>query len=330
MILRFEGVSKEFPVAGAPFPFRSPARRRAVDQVSLEVRAGETYALVGESGCGKTTLARLGVGLLNPDRGRVLVGGQELTGALRRPGRARAAVRRQVQMVFQDPASALDPRQLVEDAVGEPLALHRAGPASGRRHEVRRLLELVGLGPSEGRRFPHQLSGGQKQRVLIARALALQPDLVILDEPVSALDVSVRAQILNLLLHIQRQRGLAYFLVSHDLALVRQVAGRLGVMHAGRLVEEGPPQRVFERPGHPYTQALLGAVLSPDPATRGEPPAGPPPEPAAPAEAGSGAAARGCLYAGLCPRAMRHCRRLRPEPHAVEADHLVACFQPGA
>ncbi|MEW6033005.1 MAG: oligopeptide/dipeptide ABC transporter ATP-binding protein [Bacillota bacterium] len=319
-LLVFDGVVKTFPV-GRPGLLGGPGRvRRAVDEVSFSVERGRTYALVGESGCGKTTVARLAAALLRPTRGRVVFAGGDV-GRLR--GRALAAYRRRVQMVFQDPAGALDPRQRVASAVEEPLLIHGLGGAARRRAEVGRLLEVVGLGQREGARFPHQLSGGQKQRVVIARALALQPELVILDEPVSALDVSVRAQILTLLTCLQRENDLTYLLISHDIGVVGYSADRVGVMHRGRLVEEGPADVVLSRPAHPYTVDLLRAVPVPDPARRPPPPAGPPPEPPEPRTDSS----RACLYAHLCPRAARSCVRRRPALRTVagRADHRASC-----
>ncbi len=305
-----------------------PGRRpyRAVDGVSLRLGPGETFALVGESGCGKTTLARMIVRLLPPTSGRIQVDGADVW-SLR--GAGLGDFRRRVQIVFQDPGSALDPRQSVFDAVEEPLVLHSpgAGGRRRRRERVEWLLGKVGLGPDEGRRFPHQLSGGQKQRVFIARALALGPRLLILDEPVSALDVSVRGQVLNLLAGLQGEFGLSYFLISHDLAVVRQVAGRVAVMHRGRLVEMGPVREVWARPAHPYTLDLLRAFPVPDPARRGPPPGEPPPELA---ETPAGARPGSCLYEPRCGAAEGICRRRRPglEPAGGSEAHLVACHFP--
>jgi len=321
--LVFERVVKVFR-AGRPGPLGAAAgRRRAVDEVSFTVRPGETYGLVGESGCGKTTLARTALALLRPTSGRVFFDGVDVH---RMDAHRTRAFRRRVQVVFQDPGGALDPRQRVGAAVEEPLIVHGVGPPARRRARVARLLETVGLRPAEARRFPHQLSGGQKQRVLIARALALGPSLVVLDEPVSALDVSVRAQILNLLADIKAEQGLGYLLISHDIGVVRHVADRVGVMHAGRLVEEGPADVVLGRPAHPYTLALLGAAPVPDPSRRATPPESPPAEPG---EAGGdrGRGRRECLYAPLCPRAGVACRRRRPAVRPVDkaGRHMAAC-----
>ncbi len=323
------GWARRTGVAGAGAGRRPGAEAvPAVDGVSLAVDRGETFALVGESGCGKTTVARMVMGLVRPTSGRVLVGGTD-TSRLR--GTGLLALRRQIQMVFQDPGTALDPRQRAGEAIEEPLVLHGLGSPAGRRREVGRLLELVGLGERERRCYPHQLSGGQKQRVLIARALALGPRLLVLDEPVSALDVSVRAQILNLLLDLQRELGLGYLFISHDLAVVRRMAGRVAVMHGGRIVEEGPVGAVWSSPAHPYTRALLGAVPVPDPRARPRPPDGPPAEPVADRQA---ILRNACLYAPFCPQAGRLCRRRRPDlapagpglvPGLAAESHRVAC-----
>jgi len=293
---------------------------RAVDGVSLRVGSGEVFALVGESGSGKTTLARMIARLLRPTSGRVLVGD---TDVWRLGGRDLAGFRRRVQIVFQDPGGALDPRRTVLDAVEEPLVLHGLGDRRERRRKAGHLLDLVGLGLKEAGRFPHQLSGGQKQRVFIARVLALEPSLVILDEPVSALDVSVRAQILNLLLDLRRRLGLTYLLISHDLGVVRRVAGRVGVMHRGRLVEEGPVEEVWSTPAHPYTRALLDAAPIPDPRRRPDAPSRPPAELG---ERGESPGSSSCLYEPNCPKAAAICRRRRPV--APDGRRLVACHKP--
>jgi len=241
------------------YPLASAARTiAAVDDVSLEVAAGETLALVGESGSGKTTLARLLLRLIEPDSGEICFDGHDLLAAR---GAKLRALRRQMQMIFQDPFSSLDPRMRVGSIVGEPLEIHEPGLGrSERRQRVAEVLEAVGLEPRVLQRFPHEFSGGQRQRIGIARAMVLHPKLVVADEPVSALDVSVGAQILELLRALQAQYGLTYLLISHSLPVVAQLATRVAVMQAGRLVELGPAERVLASPEHPYTRALLAAV----------------------------------------------------------------------
>jgi ABC-type oligopeptide transport system ATPase subunit len=235
---------------------------KAVDGVSFEIAEGETLGLVGESGCGKSTVSNAVVGLLRPTRGNVRVAGREMTGA----GRAALhEARRHVQMIFQDPALSLNPRMTVGAAVGEPLAVRGLARGRALKERVGELLQSVGLKPEHAARFPHQFSGGQRQRIVIARALALEPALVVCDEPVSALDVSVRAQILNLLVDLQRRRRMAYLFVSHDLAVVRHICDRVAVMYLGRLVEVAHRETLFADPKHPYTVALMSAVPEPDP-----------------------------------------------------------------
>ena len=291
---------------------------KAVDGVSLAVAAGETVGLVGESGCGKSTLSNAIVGLVRPTRGSIRVKGTEVADA----GRATLnEVRRNVQMIFQDPALSLNPRMTVGAAVGEPLAVR--GIARGRALAERtgRLLEAVGLRAEHASRFPHQFSGGQRQRIVIARALALEPALVVCDEPVSALDVSVRAQILNLLVDLQRRRGMAYLFVSHDLAVVRHICDRVAVMYLGLLVEVADRETLFGAPKHPYTLALMSAVPEPDPVVQrakrrivltGELPS---PSDVPP----------GCAFHTRCPRATEVCRHDRPLLTLRADGALVAC-----
>ena len=246
---------KEFPTAGKLF--RRGAPFRAVDEVTFQVNAGETFGLVGESGCGKTTTGRCLLRLIEPTSGEIRISDMDVRalsgGDLRR-------ARRHFQIVFQDPYSSLNPRMRVGQIVREPLIIHRIGTRDEQRARVASLFELVGLDPADAEKYPHQFSGGQRQRIGLARALALEPSLVICDEPVSALDVSVQAQVINLLLDLQRRLGLTYLFIAHDLRLVRQICDRVAVMYRGRIVELAAAERVFSAPQHPYTKALLSAI----------------------------------------------------------------------
>jgi len=284
----------------------------AVDNVSLTVAAGETYALVGESGCGKSTLARCAVRLDTPTGGRIVVNGRDVTRLSRR---ALRPLRGGFQLVFQDPMSSLEPRLSAHDAVGEALRIH----GRYRPEAVDALLTEVGLDPSLGARLPHQLSGGQRQRIGIARALALEPQLLVLDEPVASLDVSVQAQVVNLLRELQDRRGLAYLFIAHDLAVVASLAHRVGVMYLGRIVEEGPAAQVLTDPQHPYTRALVDAIPVESPALRrertvlkGEPPS--------PVERPGG-----CVFHPRCPIARPSCAQEVPALEERVPGLRVAC-----
>ncbi len=261
-LLEVRGLSKHFPLRSGVLGGRSGEIVRAVDGVDLAIFPGETLGLVGESGCGKSTLCRAALQLLEPTAGSVRFEGRELVGL---SGRRIRPLRREMQMIFQDPYASLNPRKRVGDIVGQPLKLHglASGPAVKTRAEE--LLERVGLSPEHYNRYPHEFSGGQRQRVGIARALATRPKLIFADEPVSALDVSIRAQIINLLADLQQELGLAYLFVAHDIGVVRYVSRRIAVMSEGKIVEEGPADQVCEQPQHPYTRRLLAAVPVPDP-----------------------------------------------------------------
>lgn len=308
-------LSKTFPVKGQG----KGAALHAVSGVDLAVYEGETLALVGESGCGKSTLGRLLLGLLPPTQGQVFFDGQDL--AALPPARLRA-LRRQMQLVFQDAAAALNPRWTVGQSLAEPLRIHNLCPRGEYAARGAALLTQVGLAPDLLDRYPHQLSGGQRQRVGLARALALSPRLVVCDEPVSALDVSVQAQMLNLLADLQASQGLTYVLISHDLGVVRHSADRVCVMFLGRVCEVGPTQALFSAPRHPYTKFLLDSVPRPDPTRRGE--SGPPlageiPSPVHPPS--------GCRFRTRCPYAQDICAQTVP-PLTGAGDHQAACHFP--
>jgi oligopeptide/dipeptide ABC transporter ATP-binding protein len=316
-LLEVEGLAVHFPVRRGLLG-RQVGTVKAVDGVSFSVAAGATLGLVGESGCGKSTTARAILRLIEPSAGKVRLDGVEIT-ALGSADLRRA--RRKMQMVFQDPYASLDPRMTLLDIVAEPLRAHRLAKGSAATKRVTELMEQVGLGPGYLRRYPHELSGGQRQRVGIARALALGPELIVADEPVSALDTSIRAQIINLLAELQRELGVAYLFIAHDLAVVRHISDEVAVMYLGKIVEKAPVNELFAAPRHPYTQALLGAVLVPDPRRERQrarlPVVGEPPSPAAPPA--------GCSFHPRCPHVFARCRTEAPELLDRGAGHLCAC-----
>ncbi|MCT2282242.1 dipeptide ABC transporter ATP-binding protein, partial [Micromonospora chalcea] len=265
-IIEVRDLVKHYPVTRGVVFKKTIGHVKAVDGVSFDLKAGETLGVVGESGCGKSTLARVLMNLEKPTGGQVLYKGQDISklsgGALRR-------LRRQIQLVMQDPYTSLNPRMTVGDLIGEPFEIHpEVAPRGSRRTKVKELLDLVGLNPEHINRYPHQFSGGQRQRIGIARALALRPEVIVCDEPVSALDVSIQAQVMNLLEKLQGEFGLSYVFIAHDLSVVRHLSDRVAVMYLGKMVEIGSEDEIYERPTHPYTQALLSAVPVPDPTVR--------------------------------------------------------------
>ncbi|MET8770783.1 dipeptide ABC transporter ATP-binding protein [Streptomyces sp. NPDC004658] len=265
-ILHVTGLAKHYPLTSGVLFKRTTGAVKAVDGVDFTLAPGETLGIVGESGCGKSTLAKMLVNLEKPTAGTIRYKGEDIT---RLSGKALKAVRRNIQMVFQDPYTSLNPRMTVGDIIGEPYDIHpEAAPKSDRRHRVQELLDVVGLNPEHINRYPHQFSGGQRQRIGIARALALRPEIIVADEPVSALDVSVQAQVINLLHRLQSDFHLSYLFIAHDLSVVRHISDRIAVMYLGRIVETGSDTEIYDHPTHPYTQALLSAVPVPDPDAR--------------------------------------------------------------
>ncbi len=319
-ILEVDAVAKYFP-AGRRLLGRSAPPVRAVDGLSFRIERGRTFGLVGESGCGKTTLAMLLVKLLEPTSGRILFDGRDLA---RLDGRALTDFRRRVQIVFQDPYGSLDPRQTMASALREPLAtLNVVGGRTDAMDRVRELIDLVGLDAEVLRRLPHELSGGQRQRLVIARALAVGPRFVILDEPTSSVDVSIQAQILSLLAALKARQSLTYFLISHNLVVTRYMSDTVAVMYLGRIVELAASAELFTRPLHPYASALISAIPVPDPeaATISTLAQGDVPSPVnIPA---------GCRYHPRCPFAERVCRDVEPPLTEQESGHFAACHFPG-
>lgn len=321
-LLRGVNLQKHYPVQRGILK-RTVGHVRAVDGVAFELRRGETLALVGESGCGKSTLGRLLLRLEEPTAGEVFLEGENLMTA---PRDRMRLLRRRMQMVFQDPYSSLNPRMTVGSIVREPLDIHAIGTRDEREARTAKLLAAVGLSAEHARRFPHEFSGGQRQRVGIARALALSPSVVIADEPVSALDVSVQAQVINLFVRLQAEFDLSYVFISHDLSVVEYIADRVAVMYLGRIVEEGAKAEIFARPRHPYTRALLAAAPVPDPRRKQEPPPlhGEPPSPVHPPS--------GCAFHPRCPFVKEACKSavpaLAPAP-GDSAGHSVACIRAG-
>jgi oligopeptide/dipeptide ABC transporter ATP-binding protein len=320
LLLEAEHLKLHFPIKEGIVFDREVARVHAVDDVTFELPEGETLGLVGESGCGKTTLSRALLRLIEPTDGTIRFRGQDITHASRRELRP---IRKEMQMVFQDPFASLNPRKRVGQIIAMPLRLHGLDRSEA-EPRVDELLDRVGLAPEHRNRFPHEFSGGQRQRIGVARALALEPRLIVLDEPVSALDVSIQAQIINLLDDLQDDFGLTYLFVAHDLSVVRHVSDRIAVMYLGKLMEVSPAEELYRKQVHPYTSALLAAIPIPDPkenrARRRIVVPGEPPNPIDPPS--------GCVFHPRCPRATDICREVEP-PLARYADgHLAACHHP--
>ena len=319
VLVRVEALKKHFPISRGFIFKRRVGAVRAVDGVSFEVYRGETLGLVGESGCGKSTTGRTILQLYRPTAGDVYFEDVNLSTL---EGRALNRMRRRMQMIFQDPYASLDPRMTVGTIIGEPLDIHRTHSGKARQKRVQELLDLVGLNPYFVNRYPHEFSGGQRQRIGVARALALQPDFIICDEPISALDVSIQAQVVNLMEDLQQRFGLTYLFIAHDLSMVRHISDRMAVMYLGKIMELADRVELYEHPLHPYTQALISAVPIPDPVAdrkrqeiimEGEvpSPANPP---------------KGCNFNTRCPHVMDICLEQEPEFQEISSGHRVACF----
>ncbi|QQA43832.1 ABC transporter ATP-binding protein [Pelagovum pacificum] len=310
-LVELDDLAMHFPVRGGVL--------KAVDGISLTIARGETLGLVGESGCGKSTLARTLIRLHQPSAGRILLDGTDITSMDERRLRPH---RRRMQMIFQDPVAALDGRMTVAELIAEPLEIAKVGNRKSRAATVRELLETVGLPADAAARYPHAFSGGQRQRIGIARAIALNPDLVICDEPISALDVSIQAQVVNMLARLKAERGLAYLFITHDLSMLRHIADRIGVMYLGKLVEIASSDALHAAPRHPYTRLLWSSIPVPDPAARAD----------GPVETGEVPSPldlpSGCRFRTRCPRASALCAEVEPALNETGDGHMVACHHP--
>jgi oligopeptide transport system ATP-binding protein len=321
VLINVRDLKMYFPVTAGLIFQRKIADVKAVDGISFHVKKGETLGLVGESGCGKSTTGRAILQLYKPTAGSVSFGGVELTQV---KGNELRRMRRRMQMIFQDPYASLNPRMSVGSIIGEPLQIHGLARGSGaRRERIQDLMRVVGLNPYYANRYPHEFSGGQRQRIGIARALAVEPDFIVADEPVSALDVSIQAQIINLMEDLQQQFGLTYLFIAHDLSVVRHISDRVGVMYLGKMMEMADRNELYENPLHPYTKALLSAVPVPDPSVEvgreriiltGDVPSPLRPPP-------------GCVFHTRCPIVIDECRQVLPEWRDVGGGHYVACHR---
>ena len=317
-LIRVESLTKHFPITRGILVQREVGAVQAVDKVSFDIRKGETLGLVGESGCGKSTTGRTILQLYRPTSGEVYYNDVNL---VELKGEGLRRMRRNMQMIFQDPYASLNPRLTIANIIAEPLEVHNIGTAKERRERVTDLLKLVGLSPHFINRYPHEFSGGQRQRIGVARALALQPEFIVCDEPISALDVSIQAQVVNLLEELQQTFGLTYLFIAHDLSMVRHISDRTAVMYLGKVVELASRNELYTHPLHPYTQALLSAVPIPDPAKEARRQRiileGDVPSPVNPPS--------GCRFHPRCPLAVDVCREVEPEWREVAPDHWVSC-----
>jgi len=318
VLLRVDNLVKHFPITRGIIVQRQVGAVHAVDGVTFDVYKGETLGLVGESGCGKSTTGRTIIQLYRPTSGSVIFEGVDL---VKLKGEALRKMRRRMQMIFQDPYASLNPRMTVGEIIGEPLIIHNVAKGREMQERVEHLLELVGLNPAYANRYPHEFSGGQRQRVGVARALALNPSFIVCDEPISALDVSIQAQVVNLLEDLQQEFGLTYLFIAHDLSMVRHISNRVAVMYLGVIVELASRDELYNHPLHPYTQALLSAVPIPDPAIEKKRKRiilqGDVPSPVNPPS--------GCRFRTRCPIAAEICKEVKPEWREVSPGHFVAC-----